>query len=185
MIGGWRYLGGGAASCVCARSECPEIRMSPRILVAIKRRPAVSPSAYGTECRWRLEKTILWNAGNAVCTGSKATLPPPPSADSSPPSPSVHTRTTPPAPGLSWASPVSPRPCPALLPQGLFPGHPREGATWAVPSSWGAPASPGEHRSPAAPAPGKTHSPALSLGTVYGHRGQDRDGHRPPGLVGP
>lgn len=105
VIGGWMYLGGVVASRVCAPSECPGIRMSPRILVAIKRRPAVSPSAYGTECRWRLEKAIFWNAGNAVCTGPEATRPPPPAADSSPPSPSVHTRTTPPAPGLSWASP--------------------------------------------------------------------------------
>lgn len=77
VMGGWTYLRRGAASCVCACYECPEIRMSPRILVAIKRRPAVSPSAYGTECRWRLE-AIFWNAGNAMGTGPEAASPPQP-----------------------------------------------------------------------------------------------------------
>lgn len=126
------YLGGGCCKLLCARYECPEIRMSPRILVAIKRRPAVSPSAYGTECRWRLEKAIFWNAGNAVCTGPEGY--PSPSADSSLPSPSVHTGATPPALGISWASLASLRPCPALRPQGCPLGVPERGSPGLPPA---------------------------------------------------
>lgn len=112
------YWGVGVVSCVCARCECPEIRMSPRILVAIKRKPAVSPSAYGTECRWRLEKAIFWNAGNAVCTGPEATLPPQLTALYLAP---LFTPTQHPQLLGSLGLPQQARdqrPCPALLPQG-------------------------------------------------------------------
>lgn len=59
---------------------------------------------------------------------------PPPSADSSLPSPSVHTGATPPAPGISWASLASLRPCPALRPQGCPLGVPERGSPGLPPA---------------------------------------------------
>lgn len=112
----------------CAHCGCPEIRMSPRILVAIKRRPAVSPSAYGTECRWRLEKAIFWNAGNAVGTGPKAA--PPPQLTAPHPALHSHLHNTP----SSWAvRGCHQRHFPAFLSQGCSPACPREGEPWAAP----------------------------------------------------
>lgn len=52
---------------------------SLRILAAIKRRPAVSPSAYGTECRWPWEKAAFQNAANAHAQAPQQPLPSMPS----------------------------------------------------------------------------------------------------------
>lgn len=125
---------------LCARCGCPEIRMSPRILVAIKRRPAVSPSAYGTECRWRLEKAIFWNAGNAVGTGPKAAPPPQLTAPHQALHSHLHNLHNTPS---SWAvRGCRQRHFPAFLSQDCSPACPREGEPWATPYSCGAPASP-------------------------------------------
>lgn len=62
-----------AASCISTRRQCPELKRSPRILAAIKRRPAVSPSAYGMSMVF--EKAVFWNTGNAMSTGAQAASP--------------------------------------------------------------------------------------------------------------
>lgn len=141
VMGGWKYLGRGATSCVCARYECPEIRMSPRILVAIKRRPAVSPSAYGIDCRGRLE-AIFWNAGNAMGTGPEAASPPQLTAPHPglPLTPAQHPQ-LPGSLGLSQQA-LGQRHFPAFLYQACSLACPREGELWAALYGCRAPASP-------------------------------------------
>lgn len=184
-IGNWMYLrGGGAASCVCARYECPEIRMLPRILVAIKRRPAVSPSAYGTECRWRLEKAEFWNAGNAVCTGPTAALPPQLTAPTLPLH--SHTHNTPSSSRLSRASRLGPEALSCLPSSRLLPCLSQRGGALGCSLQLEGfylfqPCHAREHHSPAAPAPKRTHSPALRPGIVQDHRGWGKGWQHPPG----
>lgn len=116
-----------------------------------------------------------------MCTGLEATLPPSPSADSSPPSPSIHTRTAPPS---SWALlgfPTSPRPCPALLPQGYSLGIPDRGTPGLLPPTVEPLPLPGntgsDLRKDSLPSPGPGHcarpqrpGQRWDLGAVHGER---------------
>lgn len=113
-----------------------------------------------------------------MCTGPEATLPLPPQQTAPHPAPPFTLVQHPPAPGLSSASPRAQDHVRPYFPKAVPSASQTGGHLGFSLQLW----SPCLSRGTPAPTSGRTHSPVLGLGTVHGHRGQDRDGKCPSDL---